>query len=117
MIESRHRTRIMVEGLPDADDAMIASATISAIESKLIDNNIGNGIPNLVRKNQHMDFDDCMIANNTCDNVHVVLSRISAIHDPVQLHEKLLERCNVGTFATTIGSTTVGFNYPYVWEV
>ena len=39
------------------------------------------------------------------------------MHDPIQLHEKLMERRNAGTFATTIRSTTVGYNSPYVWEV
>ena len=107
MIEPRHYDWIIVDELTEANDAMIASVTISAAESKMIDDNI-----------VHLDptFDDCMIANNTYDNVHVVLWSISAIHDPVQLYTKLLERRNVGTFAATIGSTTVGSNSPYVWE-
>ena len=56
----------------------------------------------------------CMIANNSGDNVHAVLSSISAIHDPVKLHNRLLERRNDGIFATSIGSTTVGSASPYV---
>ena len=96
---------------------MIAFTTISAVKSKPIDNNIVNDMPNLVRQNRHKDFDDWMIANNTYNNVHVVLSSISAIHDPAQLHDNVLERRNVGTFATNIGSTTVGSNSPYIWEV
>ena len=56
MIEPRHRTRIIVDELPDANDAMIASVTISAIESKTIDDNIVH---------QDSTFDDCMIANST----------------------------------------------------
>ena len=107
MIDPRHRTRIIVDELPDANDDMIASVTISSIESKTIDDNIVH---------QDSTFDDCMIADNTCDNVHVVLSGISAIHDPVQMYNKLMDRRNVDTFAATIGSTTIGSNSPYVSE-
>ena len=58
-----------------------------------------------------------MIANNSCNNLHVVLSSISAIYDPVQLHDKLLELCTVDVFATSIGSTTVGSTSLYVLDV
>ena len=104
MIQPNHRTRIIVDELPD-NDAMIASTRISATESKVIDDNIVTPDPT---------FDNCMIADNTCDNVHAVLSSISIIYDPVQLYDKLLERRDIGTFAATIGSTTVGSNSPYV---
>ena len=40
MIESRHRTRIIVDELSNANDAMVASIMISKIESKIIDDNI-----------------------------------------------------------------------------
>ena len=105
MIEPRHRTRIIVDELPNANDAMVASIMISKIESKIIDDNIVH---------QDDTFDNCMIADNTCDNVHVVLSGISAIHDPVQMYDKLLQRRNIGTFAASIGSTTIGSNSPFV---
>jgi len=40
MIEPRHRTRIIVDELPNANNAMVASIMISKIESKIIDDNI-----------------------------------------------------------------------------
>ena len=49
--------------------------------------------------------------------MHVVLSSISAIYDPIQLYYKLLERRTVGAFYTSIRSTTVGFNSLYVLDV
>ena len=58
-----------------------------------------------------------MKSKKFCDNVHVVLSSISAIYDPVQLHDKLLELCTVDVFATSIGSTTVGSTSLYVLDV
>ena len=105
MIEPRHRARIIVDELPNANDAIVASIMISKIESKIVDDNIVH---------QNDTFDNCMIADNTCDNIHVVLSGISAIHDPVQMYDKLLQRRNIGTFAASIGSTTIGSNSPYV---
>ena len=58
-----------------------------------------------------------MIANNSYNNVHVVLSSISSIYVPVRLHDNLLERPNKGAFAASIGSTTVGSTSPYVFDV
>ena len=49
--------------------------------------------------------------------MHVVLSSISSIYDPVRLHDNLLERRNVGAFAASIGSTTVGSSSLYVLDV
>ena len=81
MIEPWYRTRIIVDDLPNANDNMVASIMISKIESKIIDDNIVH---------QDDTFDNCMIADNTCYNVHVVLSGISAIHDPIQMYNRLL---------------------------
>ena len=58
-----------------------------------------------------------MITINSWNNVHVVLSIISVIYDPVQPHNKLLERHTVGVFATYFLSTTVGSTSPYVLGV
>ena len=58
-----------------------------------------------------------MIANNSCENVHIVLSNISFIYDPVQLNNNLLECRTVGVFATSIGSKTVGSTSTYVLDV
>ena len=113
MIEPRHRTRIIIEDLPEIDNAMIASAIISASESKTIDNTIDDTI-HIAKPS---DFNECMIAKNSCDNVHVVLSIISSIYDPVRLHENLLERRNIGAFAASIGLTTVGSTSTYVLDV
>ena len=88
---------------------MTVSAVISASESTTIDNTMDDNKP--------PDFDKCMITNNSCDNIHAVLSSISSIYDPVKLHGKLLERRNVGVFAASIGSTTVGSTSPYVLDV
>ena len=113
MIEPRHRTRIIIENLPKIDNAMIASAIISASESKTIDNTIDNTRP----ISKPSDSNECMIANKSCDNVHLILSSISSIYDPVQLHDNILERRNIGAFAASIGSTTVGSTIPYVLDV
>ena len=113
MIEPLHWTQIMIEDLPEVDNAMIASAVISAYKSILIDNTIETTKP----ISKPSDFDECMIAKNSCDYVHVVLSSISSIYDPVQLHVKLLENCTVGVFATSIGSMTVVSTSPYVLDV
>ena len=91
---------------------MIATAIISSFESNTIDNTI-----NVTRPiSKPSGFNEYMIANNSYDNVHVVLSNILSIYDPVRLHENLLERCNVGAFAASIGSTTVGSTSPYVLD-
>ena len=92
---------------------MISSAIISASESNTIDNTIDDTRTTA----KPSDFNECMIAKNSCNNVHVVLSRISSIYDPVRLHDNLLERRNVGTFAASIGLTTVGSTSPYVLDV
>ena len=109
MIETRHHTRIMIDKLPKANDSMVISSVISATESKLIDK-YNDFIPVKASKK----FDDCMIAENSCDNVHAVLSGISTIYDPVKLHDLLVERRDVGTFAASIGSTTVGSTSHYI---
>ena len=103
MIEPRHRTQIIIDDLPDAGDAMIAHAVISSFESITIDNTMATTTS---------DFGECMITDNSGDNVHAVLSGILATHDPVKLHNRLLERRNDGIFATSIGSTTVVANIP-----
>ena len=41
----------------------------------------------------------------------------SCIYDLVQLHDKILERCNVGVFAASIGLATVGSTSTYVSNV
>ena len=109
MIETRHRTRIMIDDLPEADDSMVISSVISATESKLIDKYI-----DLIPVEASKEFDDCMIVENSCDNVHTVLSGISTIYDPVKLHSVLLEHRDVGTFAASIGLTTVGLTSHYI---
>ena len=58
-----------------------------------------------------------MIAKNSCDNVHVVLSRILSIYESIRLHDNLLERRNFGAFVASIVSTTVGSIIPYVLDV
>ena len=58
-----------------------------------------------------------MIANNSYNNVHVVLSSISSIYDPVRLHDNLLELRNVGAFDASIGSMTVGSTSPNILDV
>ena len=60
------------------------------------------------------EFDNCIIAENSCDNVHAVLSGISTIYYPVKLHNLLVERRDVGTFAGSIGSKTVGSTSHYI---
>ena len=109
MIETRHRTRIMIDDLPRADDSMVISSVISATESKFIDKYI-----DLITVEAIKEFDDCMIAENSCDNVHAVLSGISTIYYPVKLHNLLVERRDVGTFAGSIGSKTVGSTSHYI---
>ena len=80
MIKPGYRTLIMIEDLPEVDDAIIFSDVISASKSILIDNTIETN--KTIAKPS--DFDECTIANNSCENVHVFLSIISAIYDPVQ---------------------------------
>ena len=113
MIDQRHQTQIMIEYLPVVNNTMTAPAVISAPKSRLIDNTI--------KTTKHIaktpDFDECMIPNNSCENVHAMLSSISAIYDRVQLHNKLLERHTVGAFATSIRLTTFGSSSPYVLDV
>ena len=92
---------------------MIASAVISASKSRLNDNTFKTTKPT----EKPLDFDECMIANNSCDNVHIVMSSISAIYNPVQLYDKLLEHLTFGVFATSIGSTIVGSTSPYVLDM
>ena len=113
MIEPLHWTQIMIEDLPEVDDAIIFSDVISASKSILIDNTIETN--KTIAKPP--DFDECMIANNSCENVHIVLSNISFIYDPVQLNNNLLECRTVGVFATSIGSMTVVSTSPYVLDV
>ena len=113
LIEPPHRTRIIIEDLPEIDTTTIASAIISASESKTIANTIDDTTP--IAKPS--DFNECMIASNSCDNLHVVLSSILIIYDPVQLHDNLFERRQVGAFAASIGSTTVGSPSPYILYV
>ena len=55
-----------------------------------------------------------MISENYCDNVHAVLSGISTIYNPVKLHDILVKRRDVGTFAASIGWTTVGSKSHYI---
>ena len=113
MIELRHRTQIIIEDLLEIGNAMIASDIISASESKTIDNLIDNTI----HITKPSGFNECMIANNSCDNVHVVLSSISSIYDPVWLHKNILERHSVGAFSVSIGWTNIGSNSPYFLDV
>ena len=109
MIETRHCTRIMIDDLPKADNSMVISSVIYATESKLIDKYI-----ELIPVEASIEYDDCMIAENSCDNVHTVLSGISTIYDPVKLHDLLVERRYIGKFATLIGLTTVGSTSNYI---
>ena len=95
LVEPRHCVRIMIEDLPEIDSSMAASAVISVSKYKLIENMIKD--TKIITKPS--DFDEYMNANNYWNNVHVVLSSIWNIYDPVQLHDKLLECRNVGVFA------------------
>ena len=113
MIDPRHQTRIIIEDLPEIDNAMIASAIIYASESKNIDNAIYN--TRTIAKPSY--FNECIIANNSCNNVHVVLSSISSIYYPIRLHDNILERRNAGAFSTCIGQTTVDSTISYVLDV
>ena len=100
MININHKTHIMLEDLPEADASIIASDSICTSESKMIDATI-----DLHKMNPTLsEFDDWVIAN--CSNA--VLSSISSIYDPIQLHDLFLERRNDGVFAASIGSTNVG---------
>ena len=99
MIKPCHLNRIMIEDLPGVNETMIATDVISASKSRLIDNTIEMTKP-IVKP---LNFDECMIAKNYYDNVNVILSSILDIYDPVQLHDKLLEHCTAGVFATSIG--------------
>ena len=109
MIEPNHRTCIMLKDLTEADALIIASVSICASESKIIDATI-----DLHKMNPTLsEFDDCIIAN--CS--HAVLSRISSIYDPIRLHDLLLERRNDGVFAASIGSTNFGSSSNYISEV
>ena len=74
MIETRHRTWIMIDDFPEADNSMVISYVISATESKLIDKYI-----DLIPVEASKEFDDCLISENSFDNVHAVLSGISTI--------------------------------------
>ena len=103
----------MIEDLPGVDVVMIASSVISASKSRLNDNTFKTTKPT----EKPLDFDECMIANNSCDNVHIVISSISAIYNHVQLYDKLLEHLTFGVFATSIGSTIVGSTSPYVLDM
>ena len=69
MIKPRHWTRIIIEDLPEIDNAIISSAIISASESKTIDNTIDD--TRLISKPSN--FNECMIENNSCNNLYVVL--------------------------------------------
>ena len=103
----------MIEDMPAVNDIMMDSAVISASESRLIDNTIETTYP--ITKPSY--FHECIIANNSCNNVQVVLSSISSIHNPVQLHYKLLEHHTVSVFATYIRSTTFGSTSTYILDV
>ena len=113
MIEPRHRNQIIIEYLPEIDNTMITSAIIFASESNTIDNVIDDTRP----ISKPSGFNECMIVNNSCNNVHVILSSISSIYYPVRIHDNLLERRNVGAFSASIGSTNVGSTSPYVLDV
>ena len=108
MIETRHRTRIMINDFPKAENSMVISSVISATDSKLIEEYI-----DLIPVEASKEFYNYTIAENSCDNVHAVLSGISSIYNPVKLHNLLVERRDVGTFAASIGSTTVGSTSHY----
>ena len=113
MVEPHHCVLIIIEYLPEVDNAMVASAVISASKSNLIDNKIKNTKPIA----NPLGFDECMIAKNSCDNIHFVLSSILSIYHPVQLHDKQLERRNIRVFAASIGLETFGSTSPYVSDV
>ena len=74
MIDTRHRTKIMIDDFPEADNSIVISSVISTTESTSIDKYV-----DLIPVKASKYFDDCMIAENSCDNVHAVLSGISTI--------------------------------------
>ena len=60
------------------------------------------------------DFDDCATAQNSYDNVYDVVLSVLVIYDPVQLHNSLLDCCDVGAFAASIVSTSVGSSSHFI---
>ena len=103
MVERRHRPRIIVDDLPEPDDAIVASFTISSVETGMIDQCF-------------QQVEECITDESTCDNNYAVLAGVSLIYDPVRLYDLMLERRDAGVFAASIGSTTVGHVGSYLIE-
>ena len=99
IIQSRNQTRIIIDKLPEVSDSMVGSSVISALETKLVDKYL-DLIPPF---GEQSDFDECATAQNSCENMHAALSGVSMIYDTFQLHNSLLERRDVVTFARSIG--------------
>lgn len=98
MIEAKHRTRILMEDIPDVDtDDMV----ISALESMRIDSTFENLEP----IGMDEDYAECVGAAAETDTVHVVLSEVDANLNQVSLSEKLQERLKASEYAISVGAT------------
>ena len=89
MAAPKDRLRILVDDLPDEDDEMAITSSISAMESNLVDQVVSEVEPIGCEAN---DYSNCVRAVREADNVHAVLSSVSSTLDPVLFAKSLTDR-------------------------
>lgn len=102
MVEPKHRVQVLVEELPNFDDETPNLLQISTAESGRIDEIFGNiGMAGAV-STEDRELPPCAAW------VQAKLSDVSKIYDSTMLAEALEQRCHIGSYAASIGSTAVG---------
>ena len=100
MVEPKSRPRILLEDLPDFEAEHVASVSISAVESKAVDD-----IFSAASVDCCDNYVDTVPGNRTCDSVYANLSTISSSLDPMLMVDLMTARREIGIFAMSIGST------------
>jgi hypothetical protein len=104
MVEKRDRVQILLSDV-EIDSAMASSATISKLETKIINEKMKDLEPLYgLRREERPPWQH---VPPEVDDVASVLCSVSTILDPNEMCSRLCEKADVGRFKMSIGSTNV----------